>query len=125
MTQQRRHPSYVYGVGEDPDPRFSFANERTALAWLRTATALVSGGIVLISASSIAELTWPFVALGMAACVGGGALAVYAVLNWVRAERALRTRASLPTPSGLVPLSFGIIMLAGLCVVAGVTAALV
>ena len=32
-------------VGEDPDPRFTFANERTFLAWNRTALALIGGGL--------------------------------------------------------------------------------
>ena len=31
-----RRPLSVYGHGEEPDPRFSLANERTALAWMRT-----------------------------------------------------------------------------------------
>ena len=35
-----RRPRSVYGGGEEPDPRFSLANERTALAWMRTALAL-------------------------------------------------------------------------------------
>lgn len=33
--------------GDDPDPRFSMANERTFLAWIRTALALIAGGIGL------------------------------------------------------------------------------
>ena len=31
--------------GNEPDPRFSFANERTYLAWNRTGLALVGGGL--------------------------------------------------------------------------------
>src|SRR5215212_5365683 len=34
-------------VGEDPDPRFTFANERTFLAWNRTALALIGGGLAV------------------------------------------------------------------------------
>ena len=33
--------------GEEPDPRFTLANERTFLAWIRTALALVASGIGL------------------------------------------------------------------------------
>jgi len=33
--------------GSDPDPRFSFANERTFLAWIRTALALIAGGLAI------------------------------------------------------------------------------
>jgi putative membrane protein len=31
--------------GEEPDPRFSLANERTFLAWIRTSIALIAGGL--------------------------------------------------------------------------------
>lgn len=37
----------VRAEGQEPDPRFTFANERTFLAWVRTALALVAGGIGL------------------------------------------------------------------------------
>ena len=40
MSVDRRFPRSVYGEGEEPDPRFSLANERTFLAWLRTALAM-------------------------------------------------------------------------------------
>ena len=33
--------------GTEPDPRFTFANERTYLAWNRTGLALVGGGLAL------------------------------------------------------------------------------
>ena len=36
---ERRWPSRVYAHGHEPDPRFSLANERTFLAWIRTALA--------------------------------------------------------------------------------------
>jgi putative membrane protein len=32
---RRLHPS-LHEVGSEPDPRFTFANERTFLAWART-----------------------------------------------------------------------------------------
>ena len=37
----RRWPGSVYRVGTEPDPRFTLANERTFLAWLRTALGLM------------------------------------------------------------------------------------
>ena len=37
------------GVGEEPDYRFTLANERTFLAWIRTALALAAGGLAVIS----------------------------------------------------------------------------
>ena len=35
-------------VGRDPDPRFTLANERTFLAWNRTALSLVAGGLAVV-----------------------------------------------------------------------------
>src|SRR5215216_5514088 len=40
-------PDEVRSVGTTPDYRFSLANERTFLAWLRTALALVGGGLAV------------------------------------------------------------------------------
>ena len=51
-----RKPDSVYGVGHEPDPRFSLANERTALSWMRTALALVAGGVAIVSLSSLSTL---------------------------------------------------------------------
>lgn len=33
--------------GEEPDPRFTLANERTFLAWIRTSLAFLAGGVAL------------------------------------------------------------------------------
>jgi putative membrane protein len=33
--------------GTEPDYRFTLANERTFLAWIRTALALLAGGVLL------------------------------------------------------------------------------
>ena len=43
----QRFPASVFGVGSEPDARFTLANERTFLAWIRTALALVAGGVAL------------------------------------------------------------------------------
>ena len=45
--QDHRRPQWVYGVGEEPDYRFSLANERTFLAWVRTALGLLGGGVAV------------------------------------------------------------------------------
>ena len=116
MTDDRR-PASVYGVGEEPDPRFSLANERTALAWMRTALALVGGGVAIVSLASLSTLPSWTALLGAAACVGGGALAVRAVTAWARVERALRLRQPLPAPRALLALAAGVVLLGGLTVV--------
>jgi putative membrane protein len=112
-----RRPQSVYGVGEEPDPRFSLANERTALAWMRTGLALVAGGVAIVSFASVATLPRWAPLVGAAACVGGGLLSVRAVSAWARVERALRLRQPLPSPRALVLLAGGVVVLAILTVV--------
>jgi putative membrane protein len=107
-----RRPQTVYGVGEEPDPRFSLANERTSLAWMRTALALVGGGVAIVSLSSLQSLPRWSALVGAAACLGGGALAVRAVSAWARVERALRLRRPLPAPRALAMLAGGVVVLA-------------
>ena len=70
-----RWPARVYGEGSEPDPRFTFANERTFLAWLRTSLALVVAGVavdVLVEsgdsdAGAYRPLAAALIVLGMAA----------------------------------------------------------
>ena len=83
--------------GTEPDPRFTFANERTFLAWSRTALALVVAGL------GIVQLLPPFPGvpvgrhlLGVPLIVLGAVLAVVAYGEWVRNQRALRRGEPLP-----------------------------
>lgn len=91
------------GEGIEPDYRFTLANERTFLAWIRTSLALLAGGIAL------RELTRPFAVAGArltlaaAAIVLSLVLSVMAYLRWVSVQRSMRREADLP-PSVAVPL---------------------
>jgi len=109
-----RRPRSVYEVGTDPDVRFSLANERTALAWLRTGLGLVAGGIALTSFASFADLSVLLDVVSAVACVGGGCLAVYALVSWRRNERAMRLGQPLPPPSALPVVVVGIVAFAAL-----------
>jgi putative membrane protein len=96
-----RRPRSVYGVGTEPDPRFSLANERTALAWMRTSLALVAGGVGLTSLGSVARLPAFLDVVAAVACLGGGALAVRSVRGWRSHERSLRMGRPLQAPRSL------------------------
>jgi putative membrane protein len=91
----RRWPPSVYEDGEEPDPRFSLANERTFLAWVRTGLALLAG------AAAVDALDLPLpdavqTALAAGLALAAAATAVTAWRGWARTEHALRLRAPLP-----------------------------
>jgi putative membrane protein len=97
----------------DIDIRFLLANERTLLAWLRTALTLLAGGVAL------AQLAGPRGALasvGVGLLVLGSAAGVIGYLRYRAAGRAIRA-GQLPPP-GLGPelLTGGIVAVAGVLV---------
>ena len=83
----------VRQVGRTPDYRFSLANERTFLAWIRTGLALLGGGLAVAQFLPASLLR---TALAVALMVLGGAVAVRAVDHWSRTERAMRLDEDLP-----------------------------
>lgn len=90
-----RFPRSVYGVGSDPDPRFSLANERTFLSWIRTSLAMVAAGVAL--GVLPADMREPFgTPTAVALVFLGMATSVRAWLGWCRTERALRLGNPLP-----------------------------
>jgi len=92
----KRWPGWVYDDGEEPDYRFSFANERTFLAWIRTALALVAAGVAL----DVVPLSLPPTAQRLSAAgliVLGCLSAAVAWLRWALAERAMRHSRPLPS----------------------------
>lgn len=105
-----RWPQWVYGEGDEPDYRFSFANERTFLAWIRTALALLAAGVAVdvvdLSLTSGAQR-----ALALLLVVLGLVSAAAAWIRWALAEKAMRARAPLP--------AFGLGAVLTLCVAVG------
>lgn len=97
----KRWPGWVYNHGSEPDPRFSFANERTFLAWLRTALAMVAGGVAL-DAFEVGDGDRR-TAVVLILMVLGLLCAVASWIRWARAERAMRLDQPLPS-SPLTPL---------------------
>ncbi len=106
-------------MGSEPDPRFSLANERTALAWVRTGLALIAGGIALTSVASLTGLPGFLDVVAVLACLFGGAIAVNALVSWRHVERALRKGEPLPAPRALALLvALVVIAAAGVAVYA-------
>ncbi|SCX54275.1 putative membrane protein [Klenkia marina] len=116
-TERGRFPRRVYGAGDEPDPRFSLANERTFLAWMRTSLALLAAGVALEALDlPIAEGVRLAAALVLVAL---GLLApVQAWLGWVATERAMREGRPLPAPRLALALAVGVVV-AGVLVLVG------
>ncbi|QNP73618.1 DUF202 domain-containing protein [Streptomyces roseirectus] len=110
-------PERVREEGTTPDYRFSLANERTFLAWLRTAMALVGGGFAVDQ--FLPDLRWGWrVGLALALLVAGVLCAVRALNHWVRCERAMRRGEDLPASRFPAVLSLVVAVVAVAMVVA-------
>lgn len=88
-------------VGHEPDYRFSLANERTFLAWLRTALALLAGGLGVVQLLPPFAVPYAREVLGAALALAGTVVAATSYRRWEQVERALRTDA--PLPLGVLP----------------------
>ncbi|MFE7420312.1 YidH family protein [Rhodococcus sp. NPDC057529] len=84
--------------GSDPDPRFTLANERTFLAWVRTALGIVAAALAIeaFSGDMLPASLRGIVAVAL--LVFAAVLVVVALLRWLRIEIAMRTGGSLPLP---------------------------
>jgi putative membrane protein len=77
--------------GAEPDARFTLANERTFLAWSRTALALVVAGLAIVQLlPPFPGVPWGRQIIGTPLILLGSAVAVLSYLEWARNQRALR-----------------------------------
>jgi putative membrane protein len=84
----RRRRTPLEDVGIRPDYRFSFANERTFLAWIRTALALVGGGVAV--GELLPDLPAGGRVLGLPLIALGALIALTSLRRWEQSERAMR-----------------------------------
>jgi putative membrane protein len=93
------------------------ANERTFLAWIRTAMALLAGGVALdvvdlpLSTDAQRGLTVLVLALGILC-------AALSWVRWARTERAIREHRPLPAPGLGTLLATGLLVAGVVLVVA-------
>ena len=92
-------------VPREPDYRFTLANERTFLAWLRTALALLAAGVAVVQLVPEFGVTGARHVVGIALAVLGTWVAVASMLRWRRVQRAMECGDDLP-PTRL-PLLLG------------------
>jgi putative membrane protein len=94
----------------EPDYRFTLANERTFLAWQRTALGLLAAAVAV--AQFLPDLAWPGVRHAL-----GGVIGLVAMLTagaglhrWYQVDHAMRRDRPLPRPSTPVYLTVGLIL---------------
>ena len=104
MTLRERFvPADPRRVGAEPDYRFTLANERTFLAWIRTALALAAGGpaaVGLLEDLAGGEL------LGILLLVLSFVTAASAYRRWALNERSMRLQE--PLPASRLPMMMAI-----------------
>ncbi len=95
-------------TGKTPDYRFSLANERTFLAWIRTSLALLAGSV------AIDQLAPEFApgAIRVVLCVVlaaiGAVLAVVSYRRWAHQEQAMRNGQELAHSWMLLAMTLGV-----------------
>jgi putative membrane protein len=94
-------------VNDDPDPRYSLANERTFLAWIRTSLGLLAAAAGLLAI----DLPWPAGVVRSMSILLGAAAGFSAFASWDRwrkVERAIAEGQAAPPPRVHVVLAVAV-----------------
>jgi putative membrane protein len=73
------------------DYRFILANERTFLAWMRTALGMVAGGVALHQFVTVEKDEFLLPAISIVTILLGALVALTGTVRWVRMDSAMRT----------------------------------
>jgi putative membrane protein len=103
-------------MGEEPDPRLTFANERTFLAWNRTALGLIAAGAAA-AAFLRSGLSGARLVVALPLIVLGATLAVVSLKQWEANEEAMRRGEPIPYTGLPRALAVTIAVVAVLCAV--------
>lgn len=105
---------------EEPDARFTYANERTFLAWNRTALALIATGVAATQLLPKLQVEWGRRLLGLPLIALGAIVAAESLRQWRANQRAMRRGEPLPRSRMPVILTIGIVVVGAIAV--GLTA---
>ncbi|WP_280417735.1 YidH family protein [Nocardia carnea] len=106
-----------YGETEaEPDYRFTLANERTFLAWIRTAMGLLAGGVAVRQLDDVSRPeVWR--ALAVACICLAAVLTIGAFVHRRSAQRAIRRGLPLPSTRMIVVVAVGLTTIAVLAAI--------
>lgn len=94
FVYEARRKRQLEQTGTPPDPRFTMANERTFLAWNRTALALIAAGLAAAQFLKF-NLQGLRLVIAVPLIVLGAALAFASYSHWEDSERAMRLQQPL------------------------------
>jgi putative membrane protein len=115
----RRRPA-LRDIGSNPDVRFSYANERTFLAWNRTSLALIAAGLAITSLLPEFDLAFGRRLIGVPLIALGALIAIASYRRWEANERAMRLGEELPQSNLPLLLAAGIAVAAALASVVAI-----
>src|ERR1022692_4828930 len=93
---------------EEPDVRFTYANERTFLAWNRTALALIATGVAATQLLPEFHVAGGRRILGLPMIALGALVAFTSYRHWKANQQAMRRGEPLPRSPMPLVLSIGI-----------------
>jgi putative membrane protein len=102
---------------DEPDVRFTYANERTFLAWNRTALALIATGVAATQLLPKLQVEWGRRLLGLPLIALGALVAAESFRQWRANERAMRRGDPLPRSWMPLVLTIGIVVIGAIAVV--------
>ena len=107
-----RVPRWWPTEGDEPNSQSSLANERTLLAYQRTALGLVVAGLAIAGSHAVADTPAWLAFVGLPLIVLGGGVAIEGRTRYLQSQRAMRTGEELGAPRVVAFLPWGIAVVA-------------
>ena len=101
---------------QEPDYRFTLANERTFLAWMRTALATLAAGLVFDQLSTHFGGSKLIEGLSVLLMLMTIVMSLLAYKHWAQVQKAMRRSAALPASPMMVPVAGMLIAAAISCI---------